>query len=213
MNPTARSPTFSRMGTFTIALIVLATATLSAGCTSRKPPAEASSSIAAAAWLEPPAAPPTLAPPPEARLVAHFHATGAQVYVCKTSPQGAFAWALKAPDAALFDASGAEVGRHGAGPSWSSNDGSHVTAKKLAQAEAPRPDAIPWLLLEVASSSGKGILSQSSYVQRVDTAHGKTPTDGCLGATLDSEVRISYSAEYYFYAGKRRPTAPDAGLR
>jgi hypothetical protein len=158
---------------------------------------------AGAAWLAAPQVPLALAAPPGARLAAHFHATGAQIYECRISAQGAPAWSLKAPDATLFDERGTEMGSHGAGPSWSLKDGSRVTARKVAQADAPRASAIHWLLLEVTSAPGVGVLSSATHVQRVATVGGKTPPDGCLGATLDSEVRVRYSAEYYFYAGGR----------
>ena len=62
----------------------------------------------------------------------------------------------------------------------------------------------------MTSTSGTGVLSTASYVQRVGTARGAMPPDGCLGATLNSEVRVDYAAEYYFYAGDRRATGPDA---
>ena len=178
-------------------------------CKTPEPSGGAGLSDSAGAWLALPQVPPALASPPGTHLAAHFHAKGAQVYVCKMSPQGAPAWSLKAPDARLFDAGGTAVGSHGAGPTWSINDGSLVTAKKIAQVDAPRADAIPWLLLEVTSTTGNGALSSVTYVHRVGTARGKTPPDGCLGATLDSEVRVDYSAEYYFYVGGRRAAVPD----
>jgi Protein of unknown function (DUF3455) len=199
-------------------VLIVALTLLSLGspwaCRSRAPSSGSSareSQGAAVPWLTVPEVPSALAPPAGARLVAHFHAAGAQVYACKVSPQGSLAWSLKAPDARLFDATGAEVGSHGAGPSWSVRDGSRATAKKLAQIDAPRANAVPWLLLEVTSTAGNGVLSPATYVQRVGTSRGQAPGDGCLGATLGSEVAIDYAAEYYFYAGGRRPAGPDGG--
>jgi hypothetical protein len=60
----------------------------------------------------------------------------------------------------------------------------------------------------VISAAGTGALSKASYVQRVATTRGAIPPDGCLGATLHSEVRVDYTAEYFFYTGDR----PAAGL-
>ena len=90
----------------------------------------------------PPKVPAALAVPAGAKVVARFHATGAQVYAC-TSAAGLYSWLLSRPDATLADASGAVVGTHGAGPSWKSKDGSSVVGKKLAQAAAPDAGAVP----------------------------------------------------------------------
>jgi hypothetical protein len=189
-----------RASTVVMALFLLGSV---GACRARQLSGGAGSSGGAVAWLAVPEVPPALAPPRGARPLAHFHAVGAQLYVCKISAQGALGWSLEAPDAKLFDAGGTEAGRHGAGPTWSLNDGSVVTAKKIAQADAPRGNDIPWLLLEVTSAAGTGVLSTATYVQRIGTARGAMPPDGCLGANLDSEVRVDYSAEYFFYAGAR----------
>ena len=154
----------------------------------------------AAGWLEPPAAPAAIKVPDGAKLVARFHATGAQVYSCAAGSPAGYAWTLKQPDATLHDEHGAAAGKHGAGPSWtSSKDGSSVTAKKTAQADAPAPDAIHWLLLTATSSSGKGVFAGVTHVQRVNTKGGKAPAGGCDAAASGSEKRVDYSADYYFY--------------
>jgi Protein of unknown function (DUF3455) len=153
----------------------------------------------------PPAVPPPLRVPSGARLIARFHATGAQVYACAASAAGPFAWTLKRPDAKLFDAAGAAAGTHGAGPSWTANDGSAVIGEKVAQAEAPAPASVPWLLLRATSTSGHGQFSQVTYVQRVDTQGGKAPATGCEAAKAGTETRANYSADYYFFAGGAAP--------
>ena len=95
---------------------------------------------AAAGWLTPPVVPPGLAVPSGAKLTAHLHGIGEQVYGCAAAPGAAsFGWILKRPDAALFDDKNAPSGTHGAGPIWTAKDGSTVTGKKIAEAPAPRP--------------------------------------------------------------------------
>ena len=100
-------------------------------------------------WLAPPPVPPTLEPPAGATVKLHAHAIGAQIYTCTASSApstdggaGAttYAWVLKAPDATLYDESGAQVGTHGAGPSWTWRDGSVANGTKAA--EAPVADSI-----------------------------------------------------------------------
>jgi Protein of unknown function (DUF3455) len=169
------------------------------------------------AWSAPPAVPPALAvsapgngaakpagpatatahPP---KVLAHFHAVGAQVYSCaQTAGATGYAWTLQKPDATLFDQKGEAVGTHGAGPTWTLKDGSSVVAKKIAQADAPAADAIPWLLLRADKTSDRGLLSKVTYVHRVDTKKGKPPATKCDATQANKEARSDYSAEYYFY--------------
>jgi hypothetical protein len=148
----------------------------------------------------PPKVPTALAVPAGAKVVARFHATGAQVYAC-TSAAGLYSWLLARPDATLADASGAVAGSHGAGPSWKSNDGSSVVGKKLAQAAAPDAGAVPWLLLGATSTTGTGQFTGVTFVQRVATKGGLAPATGCDATHLGTEARANYSADYYFYKG------------
>ena len=137
--------------------------------------------------------------PPGASVLTRFHAVGAQVYTCSPSANGTPAWTLKAPAAKLLDAKGNEVGTHGEGPNWTSNDGSSVRGKKIAQVDAPRNDAIPWLLLQATTHQGDGVLSKVEYVQRLNTMLGKAPVAGCDAEKVGAEARVDYSADYYFY--------------
>jgi hypothetical protein len=139
--------------------------------------------------------------PPGASLLARFHAVGAQVYTCGASANGAPAWTLKAPAAKLLDATDSQVGTHGEGPSWTSNDGSSVWGRKIAQADAPQVDAIPWLLLQATTHRGNGVFSQVEYIQRVNTIQGRAPGSGCDAGNVGAEVSADYSADYYFYGG------------
>ncbi|MES1206850.1 MAG: DUF3455 domain-containing protein [Pseudomonadota bacterium] len=102
---------------------------------------------------EPADVPAALAPPPGTVLKMHDHGIGTQVYTCTASggadagaDAGAvtYAWVLKGPDAVLYDGTFAQVGTHGAGPKWTSTDGSVISGQKLAQASAPAATAIPW---------------------------------------------------------------------
>jgi hypothetical protein len=160
------------------------------------------SKAAAGAPLTPPAVPAAIQVPAGAKLARRFHATGAQVYTCAApAPGGAatFAWTLKRPDATLFDAAGAKAGTHGAGPTWTATDGSAVVAQKAAQADAPIPGAVAWLLLRTTSSTGKGIFSAVTYVQRLETKGGKAPATGCDAKAVGTETRVAYSADYLFF--------------
>lgn len=145
--------------------------------------------------------PPQLLPPTDQPLVLRVHAKGDQVYICK---EGAteFAWALKAPDAQLFDKDGKPFGKHSAGPTWEASDGSRVKGKAVAAVPSPDPDAIPWLLVDVVSHEGNGVLSRVTKIQRLRTKGGKAPASACDAGHPGQEVRVPYSADYLFYAPK-----------
>ena len=79
--------------------------------------------LPAAAHAEVPGA---IAAPGE-KVVATYHAEGAQVYECKAGNDGKLAWTFREPIATLL-LDGKTVGRHYAGPNWENADGSTVTA-------------------------------------------------------------------------------------
>jgi len=144
--------------------------------------------------------PQQLQPPAGERLLFQVYAKGGQVYTCKG--EGAqFAWTLKAPDARLFDKDGKPFGKHFAGPSWEANDGSRVTGKAVANASLD-VDSIPWLLVNIISHDGNGVLSPATSIQRLNTMGGKAPASGCDASHAGQEVRVPYSADYLFYAPK-----------
>src|SRR6266851_6804364 len=128
-------------------------------------------------------------------------ATGVQIYECgatKTEP-ARFEWVFKAPEADLFDLSGKKIGKHYAGPTWESNDGSKVVGEVKARDDGPDANAIPWLLLSAKSTAGTGPLGRTASIQRVQTVGGKAPADGCSQAQAGKEARVPYEARYYFY--------------
>jgi hypothetical protein len=139
--------------------------------------------------------PATLNPPAGERLSFQAHATGDQIYVCR---QGT--WTFQAPEAKLFDAAGRQVGKHFAGPTWESTDGSQVKGKLVASAPSPDPEAIPWLLLTAAEHHGSGVMTSVTSIQRFHTKAGKAPKDACDAAREGTEAHRPYQADYLFYA-------------
>ena len=102
--------------------------------------------------------PQQLQPPANEKLLLQVHATGDQVYTCK-SDAAQFRWTLEAPDALLVDKNGKPFGKHFAGPSWEANDRSRVAGQAIANAPSPDANSIPWLLVRAASHNGNGVLS------------------------------------------------------
>ena len=151
-----------------------------------------------------PDVPETLKAPAAQVLSLEAHATGVQIYECKASKDDPmrFEWTFKAPEAELFDSTGKKIGRHYAGPPWESNDGSQVVGEVKARDNGPDPNAIPWLLLSAKSTSGKGVFSQTQSIQRVHTAGGKAPAEGCNQTQVGKETRVTYKAVYYFYIAR-----------
>jgi hypothetical protein len=139
-----------------------------------------------------------LTPPEPATTVLSTTATGVQIYACEYDHDHRLAWAFQRPEAMLFDASGALVVRHGAGPSWEGLDGSRITGKKLAEAPSARAGSIPQLLLAAtpAATGATGTLAGVRFVQRLDTLGGMPPDAGC--STEHAVGRFPYFARYVF---------------
>jgi hypothetical protein len=147
-----------------------------------------------------PEVPEAIQPPPGLEVVLLAHASGSQIYSCQASPDGKFAWTLKAPEAKLKDEKGKVIGSHSAGPSWKLKDSSEVTGKATAHVDSPDAGSIPWLLVNAVGHSGTGLLANVTTVQRVHTHGGKPPANGCDESHRNAETKISYTADYYFYA-------------
>jgi hypothetical protein len=160
-------------------------------------------SLGALAAPTPPSAPEALKVPADARLLLAAHATGVQIYACPDSGEHAGQWTLKGPEATLHDRAGHAIGHHTSGPTWQLNDGSAVTGKALAHTEAPDGKSVPWLLLGATGHTGTGLLTQVTAIQRLHTHGGQAPSAACTPQS--PELRVRYSADYYFYASGAAP--------
>ena len=151
--------------------------------------------------LQLPDAPVTLQVQPGQILMLAAKGSGVQIYQCATDPSDSsrYKWIFKAPEAELTSARGRSLGKHYAGPTWEANDGSKVVAQVKASDKVDDPAAIPWLLLNATSNSGAGVFGRTNSIQRLFTAGGKAPQDGCDSKHQGQETRVSYTAQYYFY--------------
>lgn len=97
-------------------------------------------------------------------------------------------------------------------PTWRScHDGSVVWAKALtppvasgSDASCPNADSIPCLLLQAIGSkpgsSGGDALSQTTFIQRLNTKGGSAPATGCSASTdVGKQTLVPYTADYYFF--------------
>jgi Protein of unknown function (DUF3455) len=146
-----------------------------------------------------PAVPPSLQAPTGSTLYLEVLASGVQIYECSRKPDSTYEWAFKAPEATLTARSGQLLGKHYAGPTWEALDGSTAVGEVKAREPAPSPSAIPWLLLAAKSNSGSGTFANAKFVQRITTVGGIAPTEVCSESTIKKEVRVPYSASYFFY--------------
>lgn len=128
-------------------------------------------------------------------------AVGVQIYECAATPGQAtpYAWTFRAPEATLIDRNARLVGKHFAGPTWESTDGSSVVGEVKSRDPGPDPNAIPWLLLDAKRTTGAGLFANTRSIQRVDTAGGIPPTAPCDASVAGRSARVPYSATYYFY--------------
>lgn len=144
--------------------------------------------------------PDAIALPAGLEPVLFVRAKGSQIYTCKADTDGKFTWVLKGPEAELKDRKDKVIGQHSAGPTWKLKDGSEVTGKAAAHVDALDSDSVPWLLLDVVSNSGKGMLAKVTKIQRVHTHGGKPGNDPCDESHKDAESKSDYTADYYFFA-------------
>ena len=132
--------------------------------------------------------------------ISMAHAEGAQIYECKqkseeSSTQPAvLIWQFREPVATL-KSNGLSIGRHYAGPNWDYFDGSGVKGKVVATAPGATESDIPWLKLEVVEHRGRGILSNATAVQRINTKGGVASGSCEVGGSL---LIVPYSADYVF---------------
>ena len=141
---------------------------------------------------------------------------GTQNYVCQPSPSiGHVAWTLFTPQATLFSDQGEQLTTHFFSPNpvegglivratWEdSRDTSTVWARAIASASVTR-DAIAWVLLQVAGSqagpTGGNSLSETTFIQRLNTRGGLAPSTGCdLPTDIGKKAFAPYTADYFFY--------------
>jgi hypothetical protein len=144
------------------------------------------------------AAPPSVARADSAAM--ELRVRGVQIYVCEQT-SGAASWRLIAPEAALLDSAGAEVGRHFAGPSWQATDGSAVVGEALVSSQSPIANSVPWLVLRAKSHAGSGEFTSVEYIVRIRTEDGGAPTVDCDQAHVGAEKRVPYNAVYVLFRG------------
>jgi hypothetical protein len=101
-------------------------------------------------------------------------------------------------------------------PTWQSSfDSSVIWGNKTGSISAgsdpscPSSGAIPCLLLQVIGSENgpsrkTGLLTDATWVQRLNTTGGSAPGTGCaLSTDVGGQVLVPYTADYYFYVAQK----------
>ena len=155
--------------------------------------------------------------PNEAFLLGH--AQGTQNYECQPAASlGRVAWTLFTPEATLFNDQDVQLITHFNSPNpdepgnpgnivratWQdSRDTSAVWAKAVASATVD-PNAIAWVKLQAVGTepgpTGGTTLSETTFVQRVNTKGGLPPSTGCDRLNdVGRKAFVPYKADYFFY--------------
>jgi hypothetical protein len=179
--------------------------------------------------VTPPPTPADIQVPAGNTVFLRGHGLGTQNYICLPSGSG-FAWTFFAPQATLFftftlfgnnieqqiithflSHNPSESGTPRA--TWQNSfDSSAVWGKSMASSTDPKfvaSGAIPWLLLQVVGAqpgpTGGNLLTQTTFIQRLNTSGGIAPSTGCTESTkVGDKVLVPYTADYFFYRAERR---------
>lgn len=99
-------------------------------------------------------------------------------------------------------------------PTWQSSlDSSVVWAKPLnsipagSDSSCSHDGAIPCLLLQSIGSqpgpAGGGLMTATTYIQRLNTTGGVAPTAGCsVASDVGKQKLVPYTADYYFFRAR-----------
>jgi len=87
---------------------------------------------------------------------------------------------------------------------WAAVLHGNVLAASANEPSCPNAGSIPCLLLQTVGSqqgpTGGALLSNTTFVQRLNTNGGAAPADGCFtSADIGKQALVPYTADYYFF--------------
>jgi hypothetical protein len=196
---------------------------LRGACTAGLAVALSLAQLAHAHHVTPPRVPHDLEVDPGNKAFRVGHGVGTQNYICLPSG-GGFAFQLFTPEATLFDPrSKQQIITHYFSPNnnpfdpadkgvirvtWEdSRDSSIVWAALVTSstdANFVATGAVPWLKLKAVGAqdgpTGGDRLSDTTFIQRVNTVGGIAPPTGCSAlADVGKKAFVPYEADYFFY--------------
>jgi len=178
--------------------------------------------------VAPPPVPANIKVPAGSEVFLVGHGVGTQNYVCLPSGTGV-AFTLFTPQATLFSDDGKQITTHFFSPNaFEQNTNPAVSAAGMIRATWQHsrdtstvwgqvkpgnsssdpgfvaPNAIAWLLVTVVGadngSTGGDTLTETTFIQRLNTSGGVAPSTGCSSPTDVGNLAFApYTADYFFY--------------
>lgn len=145
--------------------------------------------------------PPAIQVPAGHQVAMQTVGIGKIAYECKAGQKAGdgHGWVFIGPDAVLNDRGGMQVGTYAGPPAtWTSRDGSAITATQLAVAPAGAGN-IPGQLVKANPASGSGAMQGVTYIQRVATQGGVAPAAMCGAGNAGERQWVPYQADYIFW--------------
>src|SRR5262249_25594216 len=118
--------------------------------------------------------------PSDEEPMALLAAEGTQIFSCRamgTTPE-TYRWVFIAPDATLRDGS-RPVARNASLNQWESTIDGSAVGGSIRAAQSAGSNNLPWLLMKGIPAGEDGIFAGVTSIQRVNTAGGVAPTNGC----------------------------------
>ncbi|MES2414858.1 MAG: DUF3455 domain-containing protein [Pseudomonadota bacterium] len=140
--------------------------------------------------------------PPGNVIAMETTAAGNLTYECRAnSPTaGSMGWVLVSPSAKMFSREGKEIGVYSGPPAtWTFADGSSVVGTQVAVEPVVGGIHIPLQLSTAKSGPTPGMVSNITYIQRVNTKNGADFVNACTQTELGKTVVRPYSADYIFW--------------
>jgi hypothetical protein len=160
----------------------------------------------ASGTLSLPDVPDAIKAPVDEHVAGRFHIEAVETYACRAAATDggmAYAWISIMFDAKIEDwDTHAVIGTHthAPAPTFTSNDGSSVVGKPVAQVPSPTGTGGPWLLLSAVSHSGTGMFSNVTSLQRINTAGASSPQATCDATTNPTaQQTVNGSSDFYYY--------------
>lgn len=139
--------------------------------------------------------------PADNRIVWQAPADGVITYECRlTQTDGArYAWIIAGATATLSAGQSGQTGTYKSPPeTWRAADGSTLTGMEMVRAYAG-PDRLYDQLVLANPSSGVGLLTGVTYIQRLVRAGGGVPQTPCAADSKGQRQQVAYQADYVFW--------------
>ena len=187
-----------------ISLACLSLIGLLAGCASQTDvwPIAKSQSVA---WNVDPVIPGAVRGPTGHVLLGHLTGVGTATFTLQADANDAnrLIWVMTDDHGGELVDDAGHVAAHTDGTHWVSEGGQRLTAEPIATVS--RPGRVPWVLYRASGAEGSGMFGEAQFVQQIHTIGGPRRA---AGQEAGAQVKVQYTADYYFYG----PIAPQTRI-